>query len=117
MYKQRGLSLIGVLFVGAILGFLFLVGLRVVPAVTEYLAIKRAISVVAEGANSESSVSELRRDFDKRAYIEDVTSVKGVDLDITKVGGEIEISAAYSRKIPLVANVSLLIDFEAVSGR
>lgn len=117
MNKQRGLSLIGVLFVGAILGFLFLVGLRVVPAMTEYLAIKRAISAVAEEASGESSVSDLRRDFDKRAYVEDVKSVQGADLDITKVNGEIEITAEYSRKIPLVANVSLLLEFEATSGR
>ena len=106
MYRQRGLSLIGVLFIGAILGFLFLVGLRVVPAVTEYLAIKRAISSVASEASGEATVSELRRSFDK-----------GADLDITKVGGKVAITADYSRKIPLVANVSLLIDFNAATER
>ena len=117
MYRQRGLSLIGVLFIGAILGFLFLVGLRVVPAVTEYLAIKRAISSVASEASGEATVSELRRSFDKRADVEDIRSVQGADLDITKVGGKVAITADYSLKIPLVANVSLLIDFNAATDR
>lgn len=117
MNKQRGLSLIGVLLIGAILGFLFLVGLRTVPAVTEYLAIKRAITAVATEAGGESSVTELRRGFDKRANVEDIRTVQGADLDITKVGGKVEIAVQYTRKIPLVANVSLLIDFDAASER
>ena len=117
MYKQRGLSLIGVLLIGAILGFLFLVGLRVVPAVTEYMAVQRAIAAVATEAGGEATVSELRRNFDKRAYIDDIKSIQGADLDITKVGGKVEITAEYARKIPLVANVSLLIDFNASTER
>ena len=59
-------------------------GLRTVPAVTEYLAIKRAITAVATEAGGESSVTELRRGFDKRANVEDIRTVQGADLDITK---------------------------------
>ena len=37
----------------------------------------------------------------------------GAELEIGKDGGEVVISFAYAKKIPLFANVSLLIDFAA----
>jgi hypothetical protein len=42
--------------------------------------------------------------------------VTGADLEISKDGGDTVISFAYTKKIPLFANVSLLIDFAASSS-
>ena len=116
MKRQKGMSLIGLLLTGVGLALVFLLGMKTVPAVTEYTAIKRVIQAVAEGADSSSaSVPALRKDFDLRSSIDDITSVRGKDLNITERGGHVEISVAYARKIPVVANVSLLIEFEASS--
>ena len=35
------------------------------------------------------------------------------ELDISKEGGEVVISVAYAKKVPLFANVALCIDFVA----
>jgi hypothetical protein len=111
--KQTGISLIGVLIVGAILGFLFLIGMRTVPVVTEYMAVKRVMNAIIESNPSpETPVSQLRADFDKRAYIGDVRSVTGRDVLIVKRGNKFEMSVSYARKVPIAGNVSLLIEFD-----
>ena len=116
--KQTGLSLIGVLIVGAILGFLFLIGMRTVPAVTEFMAVKRVLNAIADSKPSpDVAVSQIRADFDKRAYIGDVTSVTGRDLVVVKRGNQIEMSMAYAKKVPIAGNVSLLIDFDTGTVR
>lgn len=116
--KQTGLSLIGVLIVGAILGFLFLVGMRTVPAVTEYMAVKRVLNAIADSKPSpDVTVSQIRADFDKRAYVGDVRSVTGRDLVVVKRGNQIEMSMAYAKRVPIAGNVSLLIDFDTGTVR
>lgn len=114
---QSGLSLIGVLLLGAILAAILLVGLRLVPVLSEYFGVKRAITAVAGSADPQTAtVSQLRAAFAKRAMVDDITSVNASDLDITKDNGQIVISVDYSRKVPLVSNVSLLLEFSASSA-
>lgn len=118
-YKQTGLSLISMLIVAVILAFLFLMGMRTVPVVTEYMGVKRIIQAMVDTESGpDVSVSQLRKSFDKRAYIDQVESVTGRDLVIYKRGNAVEISVAYSRKIPIFGNASLLLDFntQASSG-
>jgi hypothetical protein len=43
--------------------------------------------------------------------IESITAIGEDDIEVTKDGNTLVISASYSVKVPLVANVSLLIDF------
>ncbi|QDF96866.1 DUF4845 domain-containing protein [Azoarcus sp. DD4] len=114
--SQRGISLISLMFVGAFAVFVLLIGFRSVPAVTEYMAIERNIKILATDGDNGASPTELRRDFDRRGQIDDVSTITGADLDIRKDTGKTIIEAEYSRKVPVVANVSLLIDFHASSA-
>lgn len=115
--SQSGLSLIGVMFVGAMLGAIVLLGLKLVPVLTEYHGIKRSIAAVAGEADPQNaSVPQLRNAFSKRATVDDITSISPADLDITKEDGRIVISVDYSRKVHLFSNVSLVIDFSATTG-
>jgi hypothetical protein len=112
---QRGISPIGVLIIGGLLGFALLIGFRTVPAVNEYFAIQRIIKLVAEEGNGGASVAEMRRSFERRGQIDDVVTVTAADLEIVKESGKVEIEVEYARKVPVVANVSLLIDFHATT--
>ena len=112
--SQSGVSLIGVMVGGAVLAALLLVGLKLIPVVSEYMGVKRSMAAVVGGANPQTAtVSELRSAFTKRAMVDDVTTVTASDLDITKEDGRIVMSIEYSRKVKLFGNVSLLIDFSA----
>ena len=66
-------------------------------------------------ASGESAgrVSISLKAFERRSSIDNITAVTPGELEITKDGGDVVISFAYAQKIPLFANVSLLIDFAA----
>jgi Domain of unknown function (DUF4845) len=106
--RQRGLSLISLIFFGIIGVALLMLGARIVPVVVEYIAIERAIQKVK---NEGSTVGEVRAAFDRFATIDDIKSITGRDLDITKEGEQIVVSFAYEKRIPIMDNVYLLIDF------
>ena len=112
--SQSGVSLIGVMVGGAVLAALLLVGLKLIPVISEYMGVKRSMAAVVGGANPQTAtVSELRSAFTKRAMVDDVTTITASDVDITKEDGRIVMSIEYSRKVKLFGNVSLLIDFSA----
>ena len=56
---QRGVSLIGLLFWAIVIGFIFYVGIRVLPTLNEYFTIQTAINKIA--ASKPSTVGEIRR--------------------------------------------------------
>ncbi len=106
--RQRGLSLIGLIFIGAIVVGLLALGFKTVPAVVEYIAIERAVQKIK---NEGTTVAEIKAAFDRHATIDDITSIKASDLDITKEGDQIVVSYAYEKRIPILDNVALVIDF------
>jgi hypothetical protein len=61
-------------------------------------------------------VADIKRNFDNRAVIADVSARSG-DLTISKDAGSLTIGTSYSVKVPLVGNVSACLDFEAVAQR
>jgi hypothetical protein len=106
--SQRGLSLVGLLFVGIIAIFLLLTGAKVAPALLEYMAIEKAINIVNKDG---ATVAQIRREFENYSTVDDIKSITAKDLDITKEDDQIVISYAYSYPIQLMDNVRLLIDF------
>jgi hypothetical protein len=110
--KQRGASLIGILFVGGVLVFLGVVGAQVVPTYIEYLMIGKAV----DRAKSESSAVEARSTFDKAAQIDDIKSVTGKDLVFTKEGTNTVISYAYTKEIHLVGPAYLVMKYAGRSN-
>jgi Domain of unknown function (DUF4845) len=110
--KQRGLSLIGLLFVGVILAFCGVIGAQVVPTLIEYQAITKAVNKVALAGGS---VAEIRSNFDKAQAIDDFKSVAGKDLEISKNGDKVAVSFAYTREIHLGGPAYLLMKYAGSS--
>jgi hypothetical protein len=106
------MSLVGLIFVGLIVVALLALGFKLVPAVVEYIAIERAVQKIR---NEGSTVRDIQAAFDRHATIDDITSISSRELDITKEGDRIVISYAYQKKIPILDNVSLVIDFSGTT--
>jgi len=106
---QRGVSLVGLIFLLAILSMVGLVALKVVPTVTEFMTVKKSI-VAAKAVGT--SIPEIRNSFDKQADAGYVDSIAGKDLNIVKTEDGFEVSFAYEKKIPLAGPVSLVIDYQ-----
>jgi len=116
--RQRGLTLISMVVVCVLLILVALVGIKVAPDVMEYFAVIKSVKATAtDPAARGVGVADIRRNFDKRKSIDNVTAVSGADLDITKEGNDIVITFAYTKKIPLYGPVSLAIDFEGSSAQ
>jgi Tfp pilus assembly protein PilE len=111
--RQRGVTLFGLLFWAVIVGFLALVGIRVLPALNEYFTIKRTVGrIVTEGA----TVPEIRAAFERQKDIEySITSISSKDLVVTKENEKVVVSFAYDKEVELVKPVFLLIKFEGRS--
>jgi hypothetical protein len=114
--KQRGVTL-GGLFIGlSLLIVVALLAMKLIPAYIEYGTAKNAIEAIARERNS-ATPAEIRRAFDARAAIDDISAVKAADLEITKEAGEVVISFGYRKEVPLFMNVGVYMDFAATSRR
>jgi Domain of unknown function (DUF4845) len=111
--RQLGLSLGGLIFGSVVLVFVVLLGLKVGPKYMEYFTAKEAITAIAN--SGETSPNEIRKSFDARQAIDEMPSLKPSDLVISREGGQVVISFAYRKDIPLFANVGLYVDFQASS--
>lgn len=114
--RQAGITLISVIIVGGLLAFAMLIAFRCVPAWTEYMAVVRVVKAVAEEGDQGGTISLLRGSFDRRAVVDDISTVTGRDLIIYKQGGKVVVEVEYARKVPIVGNASLLFDFKASSA-
>lgn len=113
--KQKGLSIIALVVVLAIIIVIALIGFKLVPAVLEYRAMKTAIIAIAREKQN-GTVAEIRRAFESRQAIDDFQAVKPNDLEVTKRGNQVVIGFAYRKEVPLFSNVGVYIDFAAQSG-
>jgi hypothetical protein len=112
--KQTGVSLSGLIIAFAVLIVIALIGMKVGPAYAEFLTAKKTIKAIAQEKRS-GSVAEIRKAWDTRTMIDEVKVIAANDLEITKEGGEVVISFAYKKEVPLFANVGLYFDFAANS--
>ena len=116
MKRQRGMGFAGVLVMLVGIIFLAIIGMKMVPAYLEYFAIKKAVAAITQGGQlRNATVADIRRAFELRAGDRRHHLGRAKDLEITKDGSEVVISFAYSKRIPLFYNISLLIDFAGSS--
>lgn len=114
--RQRGIGILSLLIGGGLLFFVAVLGMKVVPDVLGYFTVLKNVKATAhDPATAGASVAQVRTAYMRRAQAEGGTAVNAEDIEITKDGNEIVISFAYSKRIPLFANVSLMIDFEGSS--
>lgn len=110
--RQRGFSLFSMVFVGTLVVMVSLVGMQVAPGVMEYFTIQKTIKKVA---NAGTTVPEIKAAFDRFAQIDNISSITGQDLEITKSGEKIVVSFAYNKEIHLSGPAYLLMKYKGSS--
>lgn len=115
--RQQGLSLIGFIIVGGFIALVVVLGAKVVPAYIEYYTILRDVKQTASSGDLRgATVADVRRAFDKRMQIDYTDAIAGKDLDISKENNQVVIAFAYTKKIHMIGNASLLLEFEGSSS-
>ncbi len=116
--RQTGLGMISLLLIVVIVVVGAIGGMKIAPAYLEYYSVKKAVTAIVQGGDMRNAtVADVRKAFDRRAQIDNITVVGSPDLEVTKEGGDIVISFAYPKKVQLFNNVSLLIEFAGSSNR
>jgi hypothetical protein len=109
--KQLGISFIGLLFIVGALACLAILAAQAFPTVVEYMAIMKATQKASEG----STVAEVRQIFEKGAAVDDIKSINGKDLDISKNGDKVVVKFAYNREIHMFGPAYLLLKYSGQS--
>ena len=105
--KQRGISFIGLVFNASILAMAGVVIAQIFPTYLEYQAVSKAVNKAKEG----QSVAEAKMIFDKAASVDDIKSISGKDIDVTKEGDKVVVSFAYEREIHLTGPAYLTLKY------
>lgn len=101
-----------------VLAVVALIGFRVGPPYVEYLSIKKNMQAVANDPEAtQGQRRAVEAAFERRALIDDIKSVTGKDLTITKDGDRVMISADYSVCVPFVGNTRVCMDFSPTSAK
>jgi sensor histidine kinase regulating citrate/malate metabolism len=109
--RQSGISFIGVLFLVGVVACLGILGAQAFPTVLEYQAALKAV----QKASSGSTVPEVRQIFDKAASIDDIKSITGRDLEISRNGDQMLVKFAYNREIHMFGPAFLLLKYTGQS--
>jgi Tfp pilus assembly major pilin PilA len=112
MNKQKGLSLTDFLFWAIIIAVVGLIGAILVPSYMEYLTIKKTVNDISHLTGEYKNATEVRQAYDRQANIDGVETVAAKDLEISKAGDRFVIKFDYEKRVKLVGNVSLLIEYQ-----
>jgi len=116
-HRQSGLTILGFLFVAAVVVSLALLGFRVMPSYIEYFAVEKTLRQTLAGSGEQVTLTQFRRDFDLKASADYIDSVRSSDVELTHEGNQLIASASWTVTLPLFGNISLLLDFNASASK
>jgi hypothetical protein len=105
--KQRGLSFIGLLFVGGLIAAAGVVVAQAIPTFIEYQSVVSAVNKAKYG----STIADIRSSFDKSASIDRISSITSKDLEVVLDGDKTVVSFAYQREIHLAGPAFLTLKY------
>ena len=108
--RQRGASLLSLLFLAIAIGLIMLLGARLFPSVNEYLTINKAVTRIMR--SNPAGVDDIRNSFDKTAEVEfSIHTIAGKDLKIVPMGDGFRTSFDYNIEVPIVDPVYILVKY------
>ncbi len=116
-HKQRGMGFFGFILVAAGIIFVAILGMKLVPPYIHSAQISQILkSIAKDPAMQDASLNDIRSAYQKRADINYITDIKASDLEISKGDGVLSLSTSYTIKMPLVGNITLLLEFNPSSS-
>lgn len=110
--SQRGITLIGFLIVLALASFAFIIGAKLFPMYTEFMAVKAAmVQVQNTPGSARLSPEEVWKILDKTFYTSYVESVQRTNVQLVRQNGYF-LRIAYEVRKPLVYNLDVVAKFD-----
>ena len=118
MNSQRGITITGFLVFAVILIGALLLGFKIGPAYMEYYTIQKMFrAMAAEPALKTATRGEFNSAFNARAGVDNIKVISYNYVEFVKDGNGGVISAAYSVRVPLFANLSACMEFQPSSEK
>jgi len=113
MQKQSGMSLIGFIFVLAMVIFISYLGMRIVPIYLEYYSVVNAMDGVAEERGSARlSPFDIRVKILNRLYVSYSENVKESHIKLTRSSSGVNLRIAYEVRTPVLGNLDVIAKFD-----
>ena len=83
--NQQGMTFFGVVIVGFVLVAGAILVMKLIPPYLEFWSVQKVLSVMAKDSGLPGmTVSEARNSLDRRAVIDNITVIKGSDVEVAK---------------------------------
>lgn len=113
--RQRGLTLISMVIVLAVLGFFAYAAMKLIPVYSEYMGVVKSMQAVARMPNAaEMTLEQIRRELDLNysvQYVDDNT-IPAAGVKLETAGGARRLRITYDKVVPFLYNVSLMAHFD-----
>jgi len=113
-HRQGGMTFLGILVLVVVVGAWVYSGIRLAPKYLEYMKVAATLEKVRDEHENNPGTTEfmLRKAVERHFNIESVTAITEHDIEIKRDGGLFLVRAAYEDTVPLVGNVSFLVQFD-----
>ncbi|HUN27481.1 MAG TPA: DUF4845 domain-containing protein [Steroidobacteraceae bacterium] len=113
--RQRGVTLLGWLFLLIPLATVGYTGIRLVPIYMNYMRVAKSLDQIVTETGAEDTAQSIRFSIEKRFDIESINFPDFRDVDIRRDGTSWVLEAKYEDTAPLFSNVSILVSFDKVA--
>ena len=113
--RQRGITLIGFVFILIIAGFFAYTAMKLVPAYTEYMGVVKTVKeTAAKPGEMGKPLAQIRDDMSFAGSFQyvDNSTMKDARLRIVTGGAAPMLVMSYRKVIPFLYNVSFLLRFK-----
>jgi len=112
--KQRGVTIIGWLFLLIPVAIVGYAGIRLVPVYLNYMKIVRSMDQIAGElhADETANASMIRNALEKHLDIQSVTYPDIKDFEIRRDGAVWIVQSTYDETAPLFSNIALVVSFD-----
>ncbi len=111
--RQSGMSIIGMLIIGVMVGFFAMSALKIVPAYMEYLTVKQIVSGTAsEFEASTVTIPELRRKIANLFNTNQIYALSPRDVKVYRKKGKTFIDAGYEFRTSIFWRIDAVVKFD-----
>lgn len=109
--RQAGASLIGWLIILILIGFIALVGIRVIPIYMESYTVRSELGRLADSDVSAKDRAGLISSFMRRMDVNNVRDIGRDDIILETVTGGVEMTVDYERRFAIAGNLDGIASF------
>lgn len=111
--KQRGVTFLGMLIIGAFVAIVAYGAFRLVPVYLEHIKIVNVLDGLKEEMDGTNpSAVMMRKSIERRMDVESITAIKYKDVKLSKSAQGYFANAKYEINAPFVANISFVVSFD-----